>query len=655
MKYLPLFFLLLPFTLFAQDTALDEEFFFIDDEGITVVGTVQTSQQINVVERERIENSGAGDIVNLLQETLGLNIVRYGAYGNQAGINLRGFDSKRIAFLIDGVQVNSSLDGKFDINQIDINSIERIEVIYGGSDTKYNVSGAFGGIVNIVTVKKQEQGLTFSASVSNTSTMPGAYRDRNGKTQNMHWVDLFDTQNYSLSAAYGKETFSLTANILANRANNHFLFTDRYNYTRRKDNNEVWDIGASASFVWELANLTKLIASSYFFYGDSNFPISGFSSNAGNQRDFTTRQNFMIDTPRAFHDNLSAELSLGWQFQRRNYTSPSASVSTHDQHNLTIVNRWNWFAGSLLTLRSGVDYRYISLDSTEIGNRGRHDGGLYLTAELKPIKSLLISPSSKVIFTSEGSAKIAVIPKLGILWNATENFSLKNNYFRSYKFPDFEELYWSGGGGIGNPDLRPEDGWGGDLGVSWRIMDTLQLENVFFTQWIRDSIHWFSKNAGVWRPENVGEAFIFGLNTKINFAIPLPGRFFKKIETSLSYQYLLSYLLSYGYTFDSKKRIPYNPEHTVNASLEISWNSGAFSISGQYQSLRYHDTANLTTLKPVFLLNTGINQKIGKYFTVFGTLRNMLNTSYESFYDYPMPGITLTLGMRVNLEVNNER
>jgi len=331
MKKLILF-LLLPFSLFALE---DDDYFFADNEGITVTGTVRTSQQISIVEKEQIENSGAGDLANLLHETLGLNIVRYGAYGNQAGINLRGFDSKRVAFLINGVQVNSSLDGKFDINQIDLNSIERIEVIYGGSDFKYNVSGAFGGVVNIITVKKQKSGFRFSASAANTSVMPGVYRSRQGQTQGPHWEDLLDTQNYSASVSYGGEAFSLTANIFANRAENHFLFIDRFNFTRRKDNNEVWDSGLNASFVWELPDLTKLIALTSFNYRESNFPTSGFSANTGHQNDFYTRQNFMIESPRIFHDNLAMEAALSWQFQRRNYTSPANSISIHDQHCIT--------------------------------------------------------------------------------------------------------------------------------------------------------------------------------------------------------------------------------------------------------------------------------------------------------------------------------
>ncbi|MCL2214543.1 MAG: TonB-dependent receptor [Treponema sp.] len=648
MKFLRLL-LFISFPLFSQDTFYEDEFiYFFEGDDITVVGTIPVTQQITVVEKEQIVQSGASDIVNLLHETLGLNIVRYGAYGNRSGINLRGFDSKRIVFLINGVQVNSSMDGRFDISQIDINSIERIEVIYGGSDSKYNVTGAFGGIVNIITVRKQEERLRFTASVSNTSSMPGEYRGRDGLTHNARLEDLFDTQNYSLSASYGGGLFSMTANIYANRAENHYLFTDHYNYTRRKDNNEVWDAGASVSFVRELPDLIKLIFSSSLYYGDKNFPLSGFSSYTGNQMDFSSLNNFMLDMPRAFHDDFSTKLSLSYQFNILEYTSPSMEVSLHNQHDFAAVNRWNWYSDKF-TAGSGIDFRYINLDSTEIGNRKRHDGGFYLTFELKPVKSLLIIPSSKIIFTSEGSSNIALIPKLGILWNVTDNIALRNNYFRNFKFPDFEELYWSG---TGNPDLRSEDGWGADIGVSWHITEMFKLEGVFFTQWIKDSIHWFSQSGGVWRPENVGEAFLFGFDSNIYYEHPVLSGILKKISASISYKYLTSFLLSYGYTFNSGKRIPYNPKHTFSGTMEFFWDSGSISISGHYESLRYHDTANLTELKPYFLLNAGINQKIGKYIIISGTVRNILNTSYESFYDYPMPGVTMTLGFRANINTN---
>jgi len=646
------FSLFLPNGVKGQDVTGDAELSFYEEEGITVTGTVQTTQQMAVIEKDEIERRNAPDIAVLLQETLGLNVTRYGTYGAMTLLNLRGLDSKRLAILIDGVPVNSSLDGKFDIEQIDLNSIERIEVIYGGSDSKFNVSGAMGGVINIVTVKKQKPGLRLGASVFNTGVMPGEYRGRNGQTRGPDWEDLADTQNIAVSAVYGGKGLSITANAFANRAQNHFLFTDRYNYTRRKDNNEVWDTGGAVSVTGELSDLSKWIVLSNFYYGDKNLPVSGFSTNFGEQRDIFSRNNVMLDMPRVFRDDLAMEASVGFYFTRRDYTSPADVFSRHDQQHITAINRWNWYTSGQLALKSGFDYRFIFLDSTDIGKRNRHDGGIYLTAEYKPVQQFMVIPSLKAVFTSEGETAFTAVPKLGFLWNVTDSLALRNNYFRSFKFPDFEELYWTGGGSYGNPDLKSEDGWGGDLGVEWRITKNIKLENVFFTQWLKNSIHWYPGTNGTWRPENVGEAIFFGLDNRVMFNIPVSLGPVKKIIPSVSYQYLLSYLLSYGYDFADNKRVPYNPVHTVGGSLEIPWGTGSVIISGHYESLRYDDRANLAQLKPYFLLNAAVNQKTGKIFTVFGVLRNILNESYQSFNDYPMPGISLTLGLRASFDIN---
>jgi vitamin B12 transporter len=656
-KNLPALLLLFLFTLFpsgvngqtisSEYDPLEDEYLFFEDGGITIVAAPETSQQMAVVDKEKIEKHNAADLAVLLQETINLGLTRYGGYGNETNINLRGFDSKRVALLVDGVPVNSVMNGKIDIEQIDLQSVERIEVIYGGSDSKYNVSGALGGVINIITVKKQKPGLRLGGSVSNMSAIPGEYMDRGDKKQSPRWEDLLDTQNYSLQAAYGGQGFSLTANAFANRAENHFIFKDDVNWLRRKDNNEIWDTGAEFSTVWDFPSLTKLITSSNIYYGDKNIPSSGFSSNVGKQRETSTRHNLMLDIPRAFHDDLAAEASLVYSFADRVYTAPSGRDSRHDQNSIMAINRWNWYPGRRLTLRSGIDYRFIYLDSTEIGSRSRHDGGVYLTAEFKPQDSFLIIPSIKSVFTSGGQGGITPVPKLGFLWNVNESLTIKNNYFRSFKFPDFEELYWSGGGSYGNPDLKPEDGWGIDLGAIWRFKELFKLESVFFTQWTKDSIHWYS----VRRPENVGEAIFFGLDNKLNFEIPVSLGPIKKLIPSFSYQYLLSYLLCYGYDFSSDKRIPYMPMHTIGGSLDIPWKTGSLLISAHYESLRYADIWNITVLKPHTMLNATFNQKIGKNFTIFAALRNILNESYESFDEYPMPGITLTLGMKMQLEI----
>ncbi|MDR2494614.1 MAG: TonB-dependent receptor [Spirochaetaceae bacterium] len=352
--------------------------------------------------------------------------------------------------------------------------------------------------------------------------------------------------------------------------------------------------------------------------------------------------------PRAFRDDLAAEGSLTWYLTGRDYEPPSGAASRHTQHSLSLINRWSWFAADRLTLRAGWDYRYTTLDSTDMGGRNRHDGGLYAVAECRVFEPLLVIPSVKAVFSSDKAAPVVPVPKLGLIWNATERLTVKNNYFRSFKLPDFEDLYWSGGGGTGNPDLKPEDGWGADAGFTWRHR-ILRLESAFFIQHTTDSIHW-APASGTWMPENVGAALFFGLDGSARIAVPLPGGRlgpFVAISPSLSVQYLRSYLLSYGYDFGSEKRIPYMPEWTVGAALDLSWASGSLIVSFRFESLRYADTANYSKLDPSALLGVTVTQNLGDYFTVFAALRNILNQSYQSFADYPMPGITVTLGLRM--------
>ena len=513
MIMLMLFFL--SFSLLAHDVPdsdifMDDEcpfgdyLFFEEHVGITITGALHTTQQMAVVTREDIELRVAPDIAALLQEALGLNLVRYGPHGNQTGISLRGFDSRRVAFLVNGIPANSPLDGRFDIFQIDPNSIERIEIIYGGSDSRFNVSAALGGVINIVTIARQAPEFRFGFSVSNTSAMPGRYRGRDGQVHGPRFEDLLDTQNYAISFGYGGGMFSATANVFYNRAGNRFLAEDNLGITRRSDNNEVWDTGAAVSLLWELPNFTRLISSSRFYYGDRNFPSAQFSREFGNQQDTTYRQSFMLEMPRIFHDNLATEVSFTFDMARRTFADSGNAVSQHNQHAISVINRWSWYANGIFTLRSGFDFTFTQLESTEMGTRGRHDGGLHLATEIRLGRRFFIVPSISAVATSGGTTEVVPVPKFGLLWNITDTVSIRNNYFRSFKFPGFQELYWTGAGGYGNPDLLPQDGWGTDLGVTWSPNRRVRLESVFFAQWTRNSIHWFHAGGGIWMPENVG-------------------------------------------------------------------------------------------------------------------------------------------------------
>ena len=642
-------FIIVLIPLAAQDY---DEWLIMEGEGLTILGSVITTQQINTVDRETIERINAPDLPSLLQDALGLGVTRYGPYGNMANVNLRGFNTRRVAVLIDGIPVNSVRSGDFDFNSINPLSIERIEVIHGGSDTKFNVSGAMGGVINIITIRNPNPGWVFGGSFSNTSYMPGTYRTRTGTTGDPQWQDLADSQNISFFGSYRAEQFSLNVDVFGNRTGNHFLYTDPFNFTRRKESNEVLDAGASVSFLRNVGDFSKIIVSGNFYFGDKNIPVSGYATAYGEQRDVSSRFNLMLDKPRAFHDHFSMELILGYGWKRLTY-DPGASVSQHDEQSVTLVNRWGWHPVREFTLRFGGDYRFVNIDSTNTGLHSGHRGGLYITSEYSPWRNLLFIASVKGVTDGRD---IAPIPKLGWSWTIPTatggSFIIRNNYFRTFKFPDFDDLYWVQEGFMGNPDLNNEEGWGADLGLEFSFRNTLNINSVFYGQWIDDSIHW-TNMSGAWRPENSGTAAFIGWDNRANVVFPVSLGIIENPVFSFSWLFQLSWLLSDDLTFADSMRMPYMPMHTISASVEIPWLTarnklpGSFVISGHFENTRYVNTRNTVALDSVFLLNFIYNQRVTDNIGIFGRINNALNVNYVSFADYPMPGINMTIGMNM--------
>jgi vitamin B12 transporter len=624
-----------------------ETLLFVEDWEPAALGTKETTQQMEVITRGEIQRHHAPDLATLLEETLDMDVTRYGPYGNQAKVNMRGFDTERIAILINGIPANSPRSGEFDMNSIDLNSVEKIEVIYGGSDTKYNVTGALGGVINIITLKKQEPGLSFGGSVSNTATMPGRYNEKSGEVQGPQWQDLADTQNLSLFTAYGAESSSFTANFFANRADNHFLYKDYYGYARRKEHNEVRDAGVSASWVQDLPAAATLLISGDLYFGRKNFPMTGTARAYTEQEDFSTRQNLIFDFPRAGTENLSAELSLSHTWSTLDY----GKDSRYEDRFITAINRWSWSPLSWLTLSLGGDYRSIHVDSTSGGAHDGYNGGAYLTVDYSPAESFIFIGSVKMV--TDGETTVAV-PKAGWRWKPAEEFTLKNNYFHGFKFPDFDDLYWEQADGRykGNRKLLPEDGLGADLTAEYRPVKELGFESSFYAQWTGDSIHWV-RYSEFWTPENVGTAVCLGWDTRVRADIPLKTGPLRKLGVSLFYQYQKSWLLNDDLGFSDEMRIPYMPAHSAGAAFDFQWKSGSLLVSGRYTGLMHADTGNLLELEPHFLMNVTLNQELGKSLTFFIALRNVLNASYTSFAEYPMPGISGTAGVRVRFFKNS--
>jgi vitamin B12 transporter len=245
--------------------------------------------------------------------------------------------------------------------------------------------------------------------------------------------------------------------------------------------------------------------------------------------------------------------------------------------------------------------------------------------------------------------RIVVVPKLGFRWEISPSFVLKNNYFRSFKFPDFDDLYYRSLDNmfVGNPNLKPEDGFGADLTGEFAPNDRFTAGATIYGQWTKDSIHWVKGSGGRWSPENIGSARFIGLDARPSLTLPVNRAGLERITLGASYQFQLSWLLSGDLRMADGYRIPYMPTHIIGASVDVSWTGGSLLLSAHYETTRYADTLNQIRLDPYCVLHATCNQSIGKNLTAFASLRNILNAHYESFAGDYMPGISLTAGIRM--------
>ena len=76
-------------------------------------------------------------------------------------INIRGLSENRLVTLIDGNRIETATDLTASLSMVDVNDIERVEVIKGAQSSLYG-TGAMGGIVNIITKDGHFSGKPYS-------------------------------------------------------------------------------------------------------------------------------------------------------------------------------------------------------------------------------------------------------------------------------------------------------------------------------------------------------------------------------------------------------------------------------------------------------------------------------------------------------------
>lgn len=104
-----------------------------------------------IVTKEKIDEIGATNIVDVLKTIPGINLTQSGPSGQQTSVFLRGTGSNHTLVMINGIPINdqSTTQGLHDFGVEFIQTIQQIEVYPGSSGTHFGTN-AIGGAINII-------------------------------------------------------------------------------------------------------------------------------------------------------------------------------------------------------------------------------------------------------------------------------------------------------------------------------------------------------------------------------------------------------------------------------------------------------------------------------------------------------------------------
>ena len=609
-------------------------------------------EQKLVITAEELETAHYEDLSDVV-ERAGLQVLSYGPYGLESKPSIRGFTDETVRVVIDGICVNNAQYGTFDFSSINLNAVERIEIVRGGFTEGVEDEGAVGGVVYI-TLKKNEMSSSLNAEVS-------------AKT-------FFNTESFldsafqklSYGGRLGENTF-LNADGTLNYAGNHYLYKVDGNlslcdgpfgagegYWLGAKNAQVTDGHANAGLTHYFGDGNYFSFGEIFYGGHKNTPGPVNSKNPGLQRDYNNNFSFSVWNPALADGLFNLKNNLVWLCNNRFYKDESGSEDS--QHFINTIKYtgsadFTSLAGGHLRQLVGFSYDYTQLDST---NDGKH---FQISGVLKETSKLVLGggkgglwtfslPLASKLCANDANINAAFVPKAGLAWQSPSGrLGFFADVYRMVQFPNMDDLFWEGAGFHGNPELRPESGWGADLGITINDVEfgkdsrrgKFNCGITLFSDYYKDKIKWGSGTT-----ENLSSAFYFGVD--FNLKTDLFAGFW---TLDFNGEYLYNRLLDEDNKYTYGKRIMWTPDLTFTLISAWNFELARLSLTASYTGRRYTSNMNIYYLKPYVLLGvTAEAIPVRGKFTPYLKADNLLNWQYQSVDGYAMPGISLTLGAK---------
>lgn len=400
----------------------------------------QSVQKARIIDRAVIDAKGAVNLKDVLQSELNIRISQDQVLGS--GMSLQGMNGQNIKILIDGVPIIGRLDGEIDLSQINLSTIERIEIIEGPSSVSFG-SNALAGTINLITKKREKAGQqiqlnSYFETVGNYN-LDGRFTTTIRKSQ----LQLFGQRNYFDGWINSDPFYDLPKEKIAD--------SNRYQSWKPK-----LQYQAGIKWLIPIKRMTLTPYADYFHETIHNkgLPRAPYFNTAFDDYYRTERfnQGLIIDAP--FNRKFKLQGVIAFNYYQRIKNTYLKNLNTLDQQlTLTAGDQDTTRFSSLMSRMSWVKHQKEDLFNYELGYDFTHETAngkrildthqtitevaLFSNCELE-WKKLIIRPGLR--YTYNSGYKSALTPALNLKYDVLK-WIFRAGIANGFRSPTIKELY----------------------------------------------------------------------------------------------------------------------------------------------------------------------------------------------------------------------
>ncbi|NMH87392.1 TonB-dependent receptor plug domain-containing protein [Flavivirga algicola] len=471
----------------------------------------KSAHNVIVIKREQIENQAANNLADLLNFNLNLTIIPNSQTGKST-ISFFGLDSQYFNILIDNIPLvsDNGLGNNIDLTQINLDDVERIEIVEGAMGVEYGAN-AVSGVINIITKKGIDSTWKIQTSLQEES-VSNEYKwfDEGRHIQALNIGHNFN-QNWFVRAGINRNQFAGFYND--KQGKNHYLNDGLRGY----DWLPKTQINTNALLNYKKKNFKLFYKFEYFNevinYHDAavraNIDTQSQTSNpSATDRIFTTNRfvnNLNVNGQLNSGAHYNASVSYQQQKRRLNefnyfilskeksnetdelYQSSSVFFSKGSINNLVKNSSYNFLLGYETRLITGFDTQASGNVTQRDKKQSQNNYALFGSSEINLSNNMLLRPGIRYEYNSQFQSKL--LGSISARYLMKNGFELRGNIGTSYRTPNFEELYYyfvdSNHDVRGNENLNPENGFTAFINLKKRSwFDTVSLLNTFKISYI---------------------------------------------------------------------------------------------------------------------------------------------------------------------------